>query len=318
MIKKFLEIFFKKSNKVNTEETQKEIIKSDNSQRKEETPLEKAISQTRKSKGRLEHFFIGEITDPFHNTKTEIITANSLAHLIISGMTGSGKTTCAMSIIQSMAHVCKEVEGGSKFFCFDGKGDNNFSKIASPLSEKKIGTSEEDFENTIKEAYQCYEERLEMFKNISEETGKEIRTIFEYREQIGQLQRVFIVVEEPSQLKIMKNYKKELDKLDCNSTVYKLNRLLTEARLLGFTCIFVSQQVKKIPKELIINFCTKIILKDTKENNVHLGLKDGSFDLKRGEGLMFSEGLGGHYNLENGEEVPEPYKFKFYKENNKE
>lgn len=189
-------------------------------------------------------FFLGEIQDPMIYLATKIYAdINTVVHMVIIGKTGSGKSTTLVSLIYHLAKMAKSLYAQEDIWYFaDGKMGGDTAPAAKYLSKYGVATNIVELVNIIKLAFAEYQRRQVLFSKVRAD-GIPCTSIYEYRESVGHLPWVYIVIDE------FKSFTQDMDfdalKTSPGSLPYMLSKLTAEARSSGFTFIFASQRYQQ-------------------------------------------------------------------------
>lgn len=214
------------------------------------------------------------------------LSVEDFVHAAVVGQTGSGKSTTLINFALFQSLLNKD-RGGTWFFA-DGKSGGDFESLKS-LSPLPVANSLAELENIIDVVWAEYQHRQTLFKKAREE-GKAVRNIFEYREQVGPIPRVWVVIDE------LRAFLRDLDfdglVKEPGSLPYKLTRLLAESRSFGFTFIFASQRFQQdsFPVVIRCNLPTVYVHKVHKNDQAILEIEMPE-DLGRGEYIVKTEGV---------------------------
>jgi len=220
---------------------------------KETEAIIKKGKELAKEKGR-EVVFLGQSREK----EAEFLDINDFRNGYVSGRTGSGKSCSLISFIK----INNQINPDSKWFFADGKSGGDFNIIGGysdlPVAEKVArGNGSQNLSKLLTYVFEIYLDRQELFKK-ARENGKPVRNIFEYREHVGPLPRIWICIDE------IRAFLGETDFDDSiaevNSISNMIVRLLAEARSFGFTFIFSCQQYTStnVPTIIRSNTPTKI------------------------------------------------------------
>lgn len=170
----------------------------------------------------------------------ELDLANSNSpHLLIAGVTGSGKSEALLTILHGAARFYPPEE--LRFRLIDPKQTELTSLAALPHTEGEIGMFGEDAIAMLEQAVEEMERRYSIFR----EAGQNIRNISEYLAASGQMARWLIVLDEYADLTSDDNERKQIEKC--------LQRLSQKARAAGIHVIVSTQK----PVVQVINTVVK-------------------------------------------------------------
>ncbi|MBX2986708.1 MAG: hypothetical protein KF802_02325 [Bdellovibrionaceae bacterium] len=243
------------------------------------------IKEIEKQKGN-EQVLLFNFSDDKGEEYSATISINDFVHAIVPGQTGSGKSTTLINF--ALLHSLLNKEKGTTWFFADGKrgGDYDAVKNLSPLP---VAHNFSEFETLINTVWAEYEYRQKLFQEAREE-GKKVRNLHEYRQEVGPLPRVWVVVDE------LKALIRDVDwdsLAKTNGTaINRLERLLSESRSFGFTFIFSSQRVYQdsYPTSIRRNLPTMLAHKLQSSDQQMLGLKMPD-DMDKGEYIVRADGL---------------------------
>jgi len=170
----------------------------------------------------------------------ELDLANSNSpHLLIAGVTGSGKSEALLTILHGAARFYPPEE--LRFRLIDPKQTELTTLAGLPHTEGDIGVFGEDAIAMLEQAVEEMEDRYRIFR----EAGQNIRNIAEYRAASGQMARWLIVLDEYADLTSDDNERKQIEKC--------LQRLSQKARAAGIHVIVSTQK----PVVQVINTVVK-------------------------------------------------------------
>lgn len=160
-------------------------------------------------------------------------------HLLIAGVTGSGKSEALLTILHGAARFYSPEE--LRFRLIDPKQTELTTLAALPHTEGEIGMFGEDAIAMLEQAVEEMECRYSIFR----EAGQNIRNISEYQAASGQMARWLIVLDEYADLTSDDNERKQVEKC--------LQRLSQKARAAGIHVIVSTQK----PVVQVINTVVK-------------------------------------------------------------
>jgi len=170
----------------------------------------------------------------------ELDLANSNSpHLLIAGVTGSGKSEALLTILHGAARFYPPEE--LRFRLIDPKQTELTTLAGLPHTEGHIGVFGEDAIAMLEQAVDEMEDRYRIFRGA----GQNIRNIAEYRAASGQMARWVIVLDEYADLTSDDNERKQIEKC--------LQRLSQKARAAGIHVIVSTQK----PVVQVINTVVK-------------------------------------------------------------
>lgn len=170
----------------------------------------------------------------------ELDLANSNSpHLLIAGVTGSGKSEALLAILHGAARFYPPEE--LRFRLIDPKQTELTTLAGLPHTQGEIGVFGEDAIAMLEEAVEEMEHRYLVFR----EAGQNIRSIAEYQKASGQMARWLIVLDEYADLTSDDSERKQIEKC--------LQRLSQKARAAGIHVIVSTQK----PVVQVINTVVK-------------------------------------------------------------
>lgn len=159
----------------------------------------------------------------------ELDFANSNSpHLLIAGVTGSGKSEALLTILHGAARFYSPEE--LRFMLVDPKQTELTTLAGLPHTEGEIGVFGEDAIAMLEQAVEEMERRYQVFR----QAGQNIRNISEYQAASGEMARWLIVLDEYADLTSNDNERKKIEKC--------LQRLSQKARAAGIHVIVSTQK----------------------------------------------------------------------------
>lgn len=159
----------------------------------------------------------------------EIDLSNSNSpHLLIAGVTGSGKSEALLTILHGAARFYEPQE--LRLRLIDPKQTELNTLADLPHTQGAIGWSGEEAITILEEAVDEMEERYKAFR----QAGPTIRNISEYQMQVGPMARWIIVLDEYADLISDDNERKRIEKC--------LQRLSQKARAAGLHVVVSTQK----------------------------------------------------------------------------
>lgn len=159
----------------------------------------------------------------------EVDLANSNSpHLLIAGVTGSGKSEALLTILHGAAHFYSPDE--LRLRLIDPKQTELNSLSGLPHTEGQIGWTAEEAIALLEQAVEEMERRYELFRKA----GPGIRSVSDYQTLIAPLARWIIVLDEYADLVSVDTERKAIEKC--------LQRLSQKARAAGIHVIVSTQK----------------------------------------------------------------------------
>lgn len=170
-------------------------------------------------------------------------------HLLIAGVTGSGKSEALLTILHGAAHFYGP--GELRLKLVDPKQTELASLAGYPHVDGAIGSCGEDAIEVLNSAVDEMERRYSEFRSA----GKGVRSIAEYQAKVGAMPRWIIVLDEYADLIVDDNERKLIEK--------GLQRLSQKARAAGIHVIVCTQKpvVKVIDTVIKGNLPGKVALR---------------------------------------------------------
>ena len=227
-----------------------------------ETKILSHMGDAVKKKSDSELIFVGEVVDPRWWISTQVyLPLSTSPHLFICGQTRSGKTKSALSFVYSFARANPD----TVWYFADGKGSPDYDPFADYLSafpvakpDDKTGDTLIQFANVVEDVWSEFKRRRLLFDKARVD-GKPCSTIYQYRELVGPLPQVWLVVDEfsvfVSEMGWLENWRND------TTLAGRLKLLSSGAASYGIHLLFASQryQVSDLPSEMRTNFTTKMV-----------------------------------------------------------
>lgn len=230
-----------------------------------------------------DHLYLGEKVNFLSPKSSSIFVQLSVnPNILAVGQTRSGKTKAILSMIYSYAKAHK----GTEWLFADGKGSTDYNPFADklsafPVAKPKGGDDISQFSTLIDHMWDTYKKRRQLFLDTCYEV-KNCSTIADYRNLVGDMERIFLVVDELTPFIVSMNfngkYKEE------GTTAYKLYRLLSEGAPYGINFIFLTQryEIMDVPTALKSKLSTQLFFNLSPSHAEKAGIKE-AVNLKPGE-----------------------------------
>jgi DNA segregation ATPase FtsK/SpoIIIE-like protein len=197
------------------------------------------ILKVLKSKN-TENLYLGKVV----GTKLDLyVDLDTCPHLLLCGMTRSGKTHSAMDIVSTAAKAYP----GSKFFFIEGKGSSDWDDLSKKLSSLPV--EKNNFSNILDVVWEEYEKRQEIQKDLTKNGN--LCTSFGELRKSENLNRIFLVIDELSAV--------HTRELGASNVISTITRLASEASMYGIHIIATTQRVEQLPRGIMSNMTAKII-----------------------------------------------------------
>ena len=208
-----------------------------------------------------ELIFLGEVIESRWWQSSAIYKdlANS-PHVFICGQTRSGKTKSVLSFVYTFARAYPDTQ----WVFADGKGSQDYDPFAEYLSIFPVGKPDErgdpliQMANIVDYVWSEYARRRALFTKATMD-GKPCSTIYQYRETVGPLPQVFLVIDEFSvflnEMSFESNWRTD------GTIANRLKRLAAEAASVGIHLVFATQryQVTDMPSVMRSNLTTRMV-----------------------------------------------------------
>lgn len=250
------------------------------------------LKARRKSPADPEYIFLGEIIDPRWWRSSHIyMPLSTNPHMVVVGQTRSGKSKGILSFVYSFARAYPE----TVWYFADGKGSPDYDPFADSLSEYPVAKPDDkgdpliQFANIIDVVWAEYGRRLGIFE-AARLDGKPCSTIYQYRELVGPLPQIWLVIDEFSvfnmEMDFDPNYKV------AGTIANRLKRLAAESASYGIHLLIASQRYQQtdVPTVLRSNLVARIIYNVQMSDANFLAVEEAT-KLRTGQAFVSASGL---------------------------
>ena len=245
-----------------------------------------------KQPGSSELLVLGEVIDPRWWRSSQIfVPLATNPHVNVAGQTRSGKSKGVLSFVYSFHKAYPE----TVWYFADGKGSPDYDSFAEYMSPMPVAKPDQmgdpllQLANVVKAVFDEYQNRVKLFA-VAGRAGKPCSTIYQYRELVGPLHHVWLVIDEFSvfnmELDFEANYK--VDK----TLPSMLKRISAEAASYGIHLLVASQRYQQtdMPSVFRSNLTTRLIFNVQATDAHFLGFPEAT-TLKPGQCLISASGL---------------------------
>jgi hypothetical protein len=250
------------------------------------------LIQRRKAPSDPEVIFLGEVIDPRWWQSSQIyMQLSTNPHIVVVGQTRSGKSKGILSFVYSFARAYPD----TIWYFADGKGSPDYDPFADFLSEYPVAKPDKDgdpliqFANIVDVVWSEYLRRLGLFEAARQE-GKPCSTIYQYRELVGPLPQIWLVVDEFSVFNMEMNF--DANYKVAGTIANRMKRMAAEAASYGIHLLIASQRYQNsdVPTVMRSNLTARMIYNVQQTDANFLEVEEAT-KLRTGQAYVSASGL---------------------------